>query len=430
MRFKIKIWILSIFCVMTVFLTVILSDTDLAPGAVKLIDLVEKQTVSKSEAYEYLMGIDAPIGENPLTQGRKKVAFILKEQEKYLKGKGYELSYEDGGLENQLLLPEGELFCLLREEGCLDKIIEENLDISELEQKHSVLIERYRTFIEFNVFATKTIPTFFEEYPKYQYISAAIRLIQLKIIGLFRQGKFEEARLVFIQNVKDVTHFIKVSDTFVGKLIFVEQLSGFLDIYSILIRKYKIKQNINLELLNINEVNLDLPVAREFVLSYYSNRTLYLDQSNNEIGMFEKIGIWLGYKVNIIANEVLPLYEYTIGLSNLKPKEFSSNLGNIDFKKLSFLNGIRNFYGNKVIDLSRVFINLDDYVARFFDLNIKISLFNVLLDQGLFDDETLILVNPYSEAEDRLTISRNTKKLCMSGPLEDKRSLRCLHIAL
>ncbi len=66
----------------------------------------------------------------------------------------------------------------------------------------------------------------------------------------------------------------------------------------------------------------------------------------------------------------------------------------------------------------------DEYVARFSDFDAKLALFNQV---HVFNRGLDSMNNPYYGPE---TPEHSDKKLCFSGPLEDKRSLRCLRVKI
>ncbi len=113
-----------------------------------------------------------------------------------------------------------------------------------------------------------------------------------------------------------------------------------------------------------------------------------------------------------------PTYYRPDYLSTLTPSEFANE---IKIQLPTPEKSIRNYAGSVLTSLAPSY---DEYVARFNDLDAKISLFNQLhhfkIDLGKME-------NPYYGKE---TPTEDNGSLCFDGPLEDHHALRCLKIKI
>ena len=70
--------------------------------------------------------------------------------------------------------------------------------------------------------------------------------------------------------------------------------------------------------------------------------------------------------------------------------------------------------------------NFSSYIARGFDLNSKITLFNGLLAKPLNDDVLSGIANPYYQEEYDAYYDAETSRVCLGGPYEMMGFARCL----
>jgi hypothetical protein len=177
--------------------------------------------------------------------------------------------------------------------------------------------------------------------------------------------------------------------------------------------------------LSASEKDFGMISAREFGVLYYGFKSVDKHPQFFELeGEFGNAPEWLVravFKPNMTINALAPLYLLPEKLAVLSPAEFAQEVENLESYTPS-TSVIRNPAGNVLLGIEGP--AYEEYVARFHDLDVKISLFNQLYYSGL---DTTSLINPYYGSE---TPRMENGRLCFSGPLEDKSFLRCLSIEL
>lgn len=138
-KFK-KIFIISILFlfVSTLLLQI---DDELSTDAVEMIDAVDWQ--NHNEAYVYLLGIGAELGQDPLVEGSLVLAEIRKSEAIYSDARSYESwgTYERRPV---LELPDNDLLCSLHDADCTaSRYLETDIVLDE--HLTTELIARYMT---------------------------------------------------------------------------------------------------------------------------------------------------------------------------------------------------------------------------------------------------------------------------------------------
>lgn len=389
-------------------------DDDLSGDASRLLKAVEAP--GSSESYLYLAGIYANESESPEELGRK----LLKEYRKQEADESYlVIAYQDS---RKIALPEGELFCQTWKDGCLETLFYSDFDIDVINKEHEVLISRINTFHTFKDYRTLTKPLVTEYLPPYRFISAAERIVVLNAISEFKRGKGGVAMAALFRQFGEVKAALEQQDTLIGKLIFLMTLSDIVDVASIIISQEPGAVEAGLiPRLEHPIRDFSLVAAREFGLSYYTFRSLDRHPEIFEVGgNFPGWMTRMVYKPNMTINAITPTYVRLEWLAKRTPAEFSQEIERGDVNPIT-TSKLRNFVGGILIDIPS---NFDEFVARFMDFEAKLALFNQRYHAR---GEYLDLDNPYYEGEPPEVLE---EKVCFSGPLEDKRNLRCLRIKM
>lgn len=216
----------------------------------------------------------------------------------------------------------------------------------------------------------------------------------------------------------------ELQDNLVGKVVLLLAQSDILDVLSVILSETD-TQIEEIPRLSASEKGFGRVSAREFGVLYYGLKSLDKHPDFFEIdGDFsdapERLVRAL-YKPNMTINALAPLYLLPEKLAVLSPAEFAQELENLE-RYIPSTSIIRNPIGNILLGIEGP--AYERYVARFHDLDVKIALFNQLHHSELAASS---LINPYYGSEiPRLENGR----LCFSGPLETKSSLRCLVVEL
>jgi len=385
-------------------------DDDLSPKATELINTIEVDT--ESDAYLYLLGFSANESDSPEKVGVN----LLNEYRKQESDDSYAVvDYQDA---KKIPLPQGELFCRVAEEGCLETLFASDVNTNRLKVKYTTLLARLNRFHEFNEYKTLTKPSAIEAYPPYKYILAAERLEVLYAIATYKSGKSKEAISLLQNQLAKVRKSLRLQDNLIGKVVFLIKASEIIDVLSVIIAQTGADIKAIPEL-TISEKDFSMVSAREFVMSYYLFKAL--DRNPELFRMGGNLPSWftrIVYKPNMTINTITPDYYRLVRISRLKPAEFVNELGN-DRPSISLTTNLRNYVGNVLIGISTGY---DEYVARVMDFETKIHLFNRLHH---YKDESEAISNPYYPSE-KSEVSGN--KACFRGPFEDKKFLRCIRV--
>jgi hypothetical protein len=389
-----------------------------APDAQELLSLLPQQ--GESNAYYYLMGALAPESVDPIVHGKKIYeSYVPSESLEPVDDSKQKLSSKT------LTLPDGDLFCRVKEEGCIKSLFSEGINIGSIIDENSLILERYSKFRSYDDYSVMTTPAISEPLPAYHFITVANRLIALSAIGMHFQGDSESAIQTLVNSQIDLSVQYQQYDELIGKMIVVHILSEYVDLINIIARRSGITPP-TLSTTNIATRDLDGAWAREFALSY--NTYLKLDRRPD---FFEDSGSMPGwvvrvlFKPNMTANAIYPSYRFTMDNAKLPHAKFSK-ITQRDLYVDDGISLIRNIVGTS---LSRVGApNYDEYSARVLDLEAKVALYHELSGIGASEIESIQeLKNPYYP-DDKKAFIIEDDYVCLKGPLPDERRFRCLRI--
>ena len=320
----------------------------------------------------------------------------------------------------KIIFPKGDEFCKTWEEGCLEYLFSEDIGTTNLMKGYRVLIARSNRFHEFNEYKTLSKPTISELYPPYPYIANAERIKVLEAISLYKSGDTPKSIEKLIVQFSELRKLMSLQDNLVGKLVFLLKLSEIVDVLSVIMSNEK--SNVEaIQSLSEKEKSFYMIAAREFAMSYYTFKNLDRHPEFFKIG--GNFPGWLTrivYKPNMTINAIAPIYHRLDNLAKLSPSEFSEKVKNEERISPS-TSKLRNYVGDLLI---AIFPEFDEYVARFYDFDAKIALFNQV---HVLNRDLDSMNNPYYGPE---IPEKTDEKLCFRGPLEDKRSLRCLRVKI
>lgn len=387
-------------------------DDDLDPRAMQLIQKIDD--TSKSQSYLLLNGIFAAANENPIEVGKQ----LLDDYNNSLQDQSYQIVEYDKN--KKLALPNGEFFCKIAEEQCIETLFKTPITINDIYPSHQVLLERLNKFHKLGDFKTLTKPLLTEPTPEYSYLLKAERLKSLVAISAHQQGESEHAISMLFNQFTTVRKSLATQDTWVGKLMFLMVLSDVIDITSVIITQEKLNGSLITQLTPA-ETSFEIIAAREFSMGYYVYKEL--DKSPDFFQIGGDTPEWfvrMIYKPNMTINATLPTYLRLERLATLSPSEFTA-----ETKKLRNppkTSAFRNYVGSVLLNVASP--DLDTYVARTFDLNAKIKLFNQLHFLKKNPNE---IMSPFDGIT---TPTLLDNMLCFDAPLEDEKLIRCLRTRL
>lgn len=411
-------------------------DDDLNPEIAPF--LAKGVATAPNDAYFYLMGIDAPAGENPLEAGKKKYAAI--DQTKSIFDE--HIPADSTVRKNKLTLPEGKYFGYA-EKDYLSAMFSAN-DVAQVLAENAVLLERYQTLIEIKGYQTVTNATLSETFPNYSYLTKGNKLLFLKTINTAKTSGVEKAIPLLTDNLSALRMQLKNADNLVGKLIYTLLISESLDVLSILVHQQKSFSAVNIAPISLAERKFDIVMSREFAMAY--DALTQLDRSPDFFthtgalkGEFDNDkgsapGWWVRaiYKPNMSANGQYLFYKEIVALSQLEQAEFASITQETKKKDEELLSVetsyIRNAAGSILLNIASP--AFEGYTALLFDLNAKIAIFNQTANKAELPTDLSNIQNPYYDKADTAYYSEDKKSICLTGPLNDDKNRRCLRLKL
>ena len=386
-----------------------------------------------SPGYVYLMGIEASEGDDPVAAGRQIIKKNMEANEAYFAGDGEYQNYRI--VQDQRLASIQEPYgCFLGEEACMDLLLIKD-DYLSLAKVHRTLIQRYKSFKQFDHFRIMLRPSIYAGFPPYHYLSDANKLQLMQAIHLAKRDNLAGALHLLFDELAFARKQMALQDNMIGKLIFLNMASTSLDVIAALQIEYGF-QNTDDELpaLSVEERHHYQTFAREFATFY----SVPIIENNFEEGDFATILLKLFYKRNRTINQAHLYYKKYAKASLLDTDSFVEFLGN-DTQDIDS-DWLLNPVGTYLLKQSQ--INLSAYIARMHDFNAKMAIYNALLraekagkaldfshaiiNEDVFEN----FVNPYGEEYGNPYLSASSKMLCVGGPFDEEKNLRCLRICV
>jgi len=389
-------------------------DDELSPKAQDL--LVQAKPAASSEAFLFLHGILAAPDDDPVQVGTA----MLQEYRKQEADASYQLAhYEAPG---KLTLPQGELHCYSRKDGCLQTLFTTDADYERLLAEHALLRTRAERFFQYDEFATLTRPALTEMIVSLHPLIAAVHLEALAAISLHRAGQSAAAMAALRQQMAALRHAMRLQDTLIGRMTLLAGLNHLLDVTGIIVLQADMPAA-QLPALTAAEIDMSTVVAREFAL--FHNEMQKLDQSHDLLqadGKLPGLLARLLFKPNMTSNAHLPEYLEAINSSTLPPGQFVRALA-ADDKASDSGSWLRNFSGTRLLqvqgNMSRSYLA---YTARLLDFQAKLLLFN----HHLHAQQALATAdNPYYPGQGPVVTGTSA---CFRGPVASHYEFRCLQL--
>lgn len=409
------LWSLTLFFLLALALIALGQiDDELSPKAQAL--LVQAKPAASSEAFLFLHGILAAPDDDPVQVGTA----MLQEYRKKEADASYQLAHYD--VPGKLTLPQGEMHCDSRKDGCLQTLFTTDADFDRLLAGHTLLRARAQRFFQYAEFATLTRPALTEMIVPLQPLIAAIDLEALAAISLHRAGQSAAAMAALRQQMAALRHALRLQDTLIGKMTLLAVLNHLLDVTGIVVLQADMAAA-QLPALTAAEIDMSTVVAREFAL--FHNEMHKLDHSHDLLQANGKLPGWLArvlFKPNMTSNAHVPEYLEAINSSALPPGQFVLALAADDMATDSG-SWLRNFSGTRLLEvqgnMSRSYLA---YTARLLDFQAKLLLFN----HHLHAQQALATVdNPYYPGEGPVVTGTSA---CFRGPVESHAEFRCLQL--
>lgn len=409
-------------------------DDELDPEIATFLE--QARPAESSEAYLYLLGIVAAEGEDPLTVGKQLFASMQHAEENYTFG-DEAFGYEGYPADKKLALPEGKFFCSGRDEQCWPTLFSNPSELEQVLRDHATLLKRYQSFVQLADYRSLSKPILLEVFPPFDYMLKANRLVVLNAIYMADAAEPTPTQAIdmLARHIVALRQQLIKVDNILGKVIYSALIAESIDALSLI--SHQNNMVFKDEILPISSLEHDFSTVmpREFAMSF----DLFMSMDGHP-DFFAKSNInddykapsWLVravFKPNMTVNNSLLFYKSAIARSQLEQIAFTRAVTgeNDDGDQLSKFS-IRNYAGNI---LNRIAVpNFDQYIARFFDLNAKIAIFNQTRDKKQLPEDLDYIQNPYYEAGGTAYYLDDGKTICLTGPLGKDKDHRCLRVKL
>ncbi len=380
------------------------------------VSLIENRMAIESEAYLYLNGIAVSEGQDVISEGRRLFSEYNSPPQVLALFDGGNSTKEDSTSD---LTPGSDSFfnCKFLDEACFSAISANSDSWGYEMNRWSEYLKRYENFISYSEFTTMTRPSIEEKIQDYTYLVFGNRLKMLSILSLVSFDRHQEAFGKLTGDNARLRKHIELADNLIHKMVFVSLLANNLDLLVYLNSIKAVYDFQEIPLLSMSEINMTLPLVREFVIGH--DALLELDGSPEIFEIGGNMPYWLVkaiFKPYMTMNDSVNDYSESIKLSQLRPKEFASAIEAIELNEERG-RSFRNYIGSVLNEIS--IPSYYKYTARMHDLNCKITLVNQALGEKKGG-----LNNPYGTI-----YGQNKEKdnlICLAGPLEDGGNFRCV----
>lgn len=419
-------------------------DDDLEPSAASLLE--DANPKGESDAYYYFLGIDAPPDKSPFDAGREISGLLSKAEQAYLASKnpkdylafwgdihklsdGYRFDFSKGC----------EIFnCYFKDDNWVHLILSDRYDPSmRMGAVEQLSLKRYQYFLNLDDYKTLHKSFYFSYDGPINTLKLGNRLIVLTALDMARDADANAAVNFLIKNIDLLRKQLERADLSRLKLIYTQHISNNIDVISYLMRNNKNHNDIIFPALTLDEKKTRLELAREFS----SN----LNAMNHDVS--KQLLKWhypVLYKENMMANAIHKSYLELINLSSGSPEQFAAAVKtwqSMSPKAINHLDSVSDFKQFPVQLKTNIFRHYAgipymynpffnqkdtvDVIARMFDLDVKIALFNQVMRQRNNAELDLNQIqNPYGGGGAHYEDDKN--RICLSGPFNDDIKMRCL----
>lgn len=372
------------------------ADHDLDPKVNEWIEYGENIQSIDSEAFIYLLGITAKQESDVMAEGQRRLDThheLLNSMPKVNNGDYPE--FPKRNLQKSMLIPKHQDIpgCKFLEFNCITGIQENELDWQAQLRHSRILINRYRTFIQFSEFTNSTVPT---PIPAIELspVMAGGRLSLIEYILMVDKVGYQNTASMLREEIQRLrTHLALTNDAGL-KVVFVSHIKDAFDVLAYLYQKNNKTNWVKIEPLSAEELSFEKLVKSEAL------------KLINEHENFRYSHLLV--KPNLMTNNMLASYEAELAVIHSPSHVFAKQAKKFRYipKEKSLFNTVGDWL---LISLPPQKI---EYGASLHDLNAKILLLNHVLGGG--DLKTFI--NPYYPQRIRAYRQHNSK-VCLYSPV-------------
>ncbi len=397
-------------------LAILQFDDSPSQEVMSYVNSIEEKRAAESQAFLYLNGIAALENQDVSLEGKKLLNKYNSSSSELYPTREYDSENETS---SQLSTPNKNVFfnCKFLENECFIGIMNNSKYWKAEIDQWSTILMRYEKFIAHSEFTTMTKPSVSEPVADYLYLVYGNRLKILSVLSLLNLGRHKEALEGLREDNQYIRQHIEIADNLIHKMIFVSLLENNLNVLAYLSSLKKVDDFKPISLLSSKEIDITLPMSREFVIGF--NTLLELDGRPDFFDVDGELPYWFVrtiFKPYMTLNDSVASYSEIIRISQLPAKAFSESVNAVELiNKKSW--SIRNYAGNTINKIPMP--GYSKYIATMHDLNCKIELLN-----HSFGGQGGLLNNPYGAQYKTNEIKDDL--ICMEGPLEDNGNSRCI----
>lgn len=378
-------------------------------------------------SYQYLLGINASADEEPVAYGERLVA-AARNNEPHPASQPY------------LDLPSGELYCRIRQEGCLKNLLSNSVEISRQLSQNKLLLARTREFFAFESYQSPVGQAESAAARSYGYLLIGDKLAQFDIISNATSGRVSAATDMLTERIKKLRKSLAEVDSLSLKMLIVSLLVDNLDLAAGLYAQSLVKQIDTLAELTPQENSMVGPLRQEFVSHASVFQALATDFESVELNKpetgFAAFVSRITFSKNRAINAVYSEYRKLLVKASLPTiiidEALAKATGRVDAVKKPLLD-LDDVVGSALNAGER--IDLAPFVFRLRDLDSKLKLLRIRMTTGSFVSEPYIesihdsvdLSNPYNPGQTVMYDARQ-KSMCFDGPRPDYHGARCLSV--
>ncbi|WP_396587057.1 hypothetical protein [Bermanella sp. R86510] len=353
------------------------TDDELSKDSITFInDYTSLTNNSKSKAYWFLMGLDAPKGIDPIEYGKAK--------------------FSDPKTEYKPAETPFIISCNTDKISCFEKIELEKENITDTLSEYQYLLENYHHFLTLEDYRTLNVTTIEGPGPLYFHLVFAHRLFLTSQL-MNPDGKFVITNLK--NNLVQLESILQQQDTLIGLMVLTHMYATSLDFINYFSEKHNIV--VSLPALKDLTTTFKNTLLTEFMLTV----NLYKDMDANP-NFFEEKGnapawyIKLIFKPNMNINQEARKIRYFMDWLDLD-NDTAFKAWRDESIPEHTTNRIRNFAGSALLEIASN--DYRDYFIMGKLLNAKIALSN----------DSFAATHPFSK---QLEIIRNEESVCFEFP--------------
>lgn len=371
-----------------------------------------KPTEGTSQAYVFLLGLDAAADQSPAALGQQR----LQAHRQWRASHGFGEPQPASQHSAQLALP-GEALCLISEPECLARLLgEAQVGVTLLEQ-HGLLLQRYQQLLALEDYRTLAAPSPDEPMPNIRMLESGNLLLAMRAVQQASQGQVDQARELLLGDIRQLRLWLAQADHLVLKVGLVRLLARDLDALAVLVRAGLIGVPAAQPALTPAERSLESSLRREFALVATGLLSLPAETAASASQGAEALAVrWL-YRPQMSVNDSFAPYRQVAADSQLAAPAFLRQLRLRPEPEQSRWRQLRNPVGSVLLGVAMP--DFHRYLARLHDLDAKLALFNVL------GQPVPQAKNPYRPGQPARWNTRR-QAYCFSGPFDDPQGLRCL----